>query len=164
MHQARLGGLVVRLRLAACIVLDPQTIAYSVQSLILALASGCDKHAQSAAAGLSLVEPVSAMDENSLKTATLFAIHKHIAVKCRDCNAAWLKCKQEHADPKECISVGSDVLKCVHDLCAPRPPCLPVHSLTSTPSCIYWNGYLHGESTALRYACREGGSAEFQYF
>jgi antirestriction protein len=56
------------------------------------------------------------MDATSLKTATLYAIHRHIAVKCKECNAAWLKCKAEHADPKDCLSAGRDIMKCVTDL------------------------------------------------
>ena len=64
------------------------------------------------------------MDENSLKTSTLYAIHKHIAVRCHKCNEAWLKCKQEHRDPKHCLDTGKEVLTCVNDLCVAHTwPC-----------------------------------------
>jgi antirestriction protein len=66
-------------------------------------------------------------DKESLRTATLYAIHKHIAVKCKECNAAWLKCKQDHADPKDCLQTGKEVIQCVNDLCAPLFPLCRAH-------------------------------------
>jgi hypothetical protein len=76
------------------------------------------------------------MDANSLKTATLYAIHKHIAVKCKDYNSAWLKCKEKNADPAKCISVGKDVMKCVTDLCAfNSSACELLKRLPKTPLC-----------------------------
>jgi antirestriction protein len=56
------------------------------------------------------------MNADSLKSGTLYAIHKHIAVKCKECNEAWLKCKEEHADPKHCTEVGKSILRCVNEL------------------------------------------------
>lgn len=57
------------------------------------------------------------MDGTSLKASTLYAIHKHMAVKCKACNKAWFDCKEKNEDPKECLAAGADVIHCVNKLC-----------------------------------------------
>lgn len=106
------------------------------------------------------------MDEESLKTSTLYAIHKHIAVKCKSSQEAWLACKREHADPKHCLSAGKDILNCVNslcDFCLPAQPCTAERSATTnvlqraSALCNYAFGVSSGCSlspTAVALGCR----------
>lgn len=46
-------------------------------------------------------------------SAVLMSTSKHIAMKCRDENFAFLKCKKDDANPEKCLDKGNQVTRCV---------------------------------------------------
>ncbi|KAL2928668.1 NADH dehydrogenase [ubiquinone] 1 alpha subcomplex subunit 8-A [Bienertia sinuspersici] len=58
------------------------------------------------AANASTAEPIPT-------SAVLMASSKHINIKCRDENVAFLKCKQKDPNPEKCLDKGQQVTRCV---------------------------------------------------
>jgi hypothetical protein len=53
-------------------------------------------------------------------SATLYAVHQHVATRCGDVSAAFLACKAGDQNPEVCLKQGAAVTTCVVGLCAPR--------------------------------------------
>jgi hypothetical protein len=53
-------------------------------------------------------------------SATLYAVHKHVASRCAGVSAAFLACKQGDQNPEVCLKQGAAVTGCVVGLCVPR--------------------------------------------
>ena len=52
-------------------------------------------------------------------SATLYAVHKHVAARCGDVSAAFMACKAADRNPEVCLKQGAAVTGCVVKLCAP---------------------------------------------
>ena len=57
-------------------------------------------------------------------SATLYAVHKHVAARCGDVSAAFMACKAADQNPEVCLKQGAAVTSCVVKLCAPGAPAL----------------------------------------
>lgn len=51
-------------------------------------------------------------------SAVLMSISKHIAVRCKKPNAAFIMCKKEDRNPEACLSQGNAVTSCTIDVYA----------------------------------------------
>ncbi|XP_078159549.1 NADH dehydrogenase [ubiquinone] 1 alpha subcomplex subunit 8-B-like [Carex rostrata] len=49
-------------------------------------------------------------------SSVLMAASKHIAVRCRSENVAFLNCKKKDTNPEKCLDKGRQVTRCVLDL------------------------------------------------
>ncbi|GAB4828822.1 hypothetical protein Ancab_018483 [Ancistrocladus abbreviatus] len=49
-------------------------------------------------------------------SAVLMASSKHIALRCRNENVAFLKCKKKDPNPETCLDKGQEVTRCVLSL------------------------------------------------
>lgn len=57
------------------------------------------------------------MEEESLPmSAVLMSISKHVAVKCRAQNKAFMECRSLGKNPSKCLEEGTQVTKCVIQL------------------------------------------------
>ena len=74
----------------------------------------------------------------------LMAANKHIAARCAEQNAAFMKCKREDPNPEVCLEKGAAVTGCVVNLCVPAscpaPPLLRLRALRSR-SAYNWHGH-----------------------
>jgi hypothetical protein len=52
-------------------------------------------------------------------SATLNAVHKHVALRCARVNSAFMACKAADNNPAACLAPGEAVTSCVVELCAP---------------------------------------------
>jgi hypothetical protein len=52
-------------------------------------------------------------------SATLYAVHKHVASRCGDVSAAFMACKAADQNPEVCLKQGAAVTSCVVKLCVP---------------------------------------------
>ena len=51
-------------------------------------------------------------------SAVLMSISKHIAIRCKKPNAAFIACKKEDRNPEACLSQGNAVTSCTIDVYA----------------------------------------------
>ena len=85
--------------------------------------------------------PVDALGEPIPTSSVLMAASKHIAVRCRPENVAFLNCKKKDPNPEKCLEKGRQVTSCVLSLwvrlprspltCAVRSPAARLDSLPS---------------------------------
>ncbi|KAL6901908.1 hypothetical protein ACP4OV_004784 [Aristida adscensionis] len=61
--------------------------------------------------------PVDASGEPIPTSSVLMAASKHIAVRCRPENVAFLNCKKKDPNPEKCLEKGRQVTRCVLSLC-----------------------------------------------
>jgi NADH dehydrogenase (ubiquinone) 1 alpha subcomplex subunit 8 len=60
--------------------------------------------------------PVDASGEPIPTSSVLMAASKHIAVRCRAENVAFLNCKKKDPNPEKCLEKGRQVTSCVFNL------------------------------------------------
>ncbi|KAM0843810.1 hypothetical protein ACQ4PT_057475 [Festuca glaucescens] len=60
--------------------------------------------------------PVDASGEPIPTSSVLMAASKHIAVRCRPENVAFLNCKKKDPNPEKCLEKGRQVTRCVFNL------------------------------------------------
>jgi NADH dehydrogenase (ubiquinone) 1 alpha subcomplex subunit 8 len=60
--------------------------------------------------------PVDASGDPIPTSSVLMAASKHIAVRCRPENVAFLNCKKKDPNPQKCLEKGRQVKRCVFDL------------------------------------------------
>ncbi|KAG8096380.1 hypothetical protein GUJ93_ZPchr0013g35173 [Zizania palustris] len=60
--------------------------------------------------------PVDASGEPIPTSSVLMAASKHIAVRCRPENVAFLNCKKKDPNPEKCLEKGRQVTRCVVSL------------------------------------------------
>ncbi|CAD6203221.1 unnamed protein product [Miscanthus lutarioriparius] len=60
--------------------------------------------------------PVDASGEPIPTSSVLMAASKHIAVRCRPENVAFLNCKKKDPNPEKCLEKGRQVTRCVLSL------------------------------------------------
>jgi NADH dehydrogenase (ubiquinone) 1 alpha subcomplex subunit 8 len=60
--------------------------------------------------------PVDASGEPIPTSSVLMAASKHIAVRCRAENFAFLNCKKKNPNPEKCLEMGRQVKSCVFNL------------------------------------------------
>ena len=61
---------------------------------------------------------MSEIDAPPPTSAVLMSISKHIAVRCKKPNAAFIVCKKEDRNPEACLSQGNAVTSCTIDVYA----------------------------------------------
>ncbi|XP_047338221.1 NADH dehydrogenase [ubiquinone] 1 alpha subcomplex subunit 8-B-like [Impatiens glandulifera] len=59
---------------------------------------------------------VDAAGEPIPTSAVLMSSARHIAISCKNENAAFIKCKKADANPEKCLDKGKQVTRCVFDL------------------------------------------------
>ncbi|KAK6913829.1 CHCH protein [Dillenia turbinata] len=60
-----------------------------------------------------MASAVDAVGDTIPTSAVLMASSKHIDIKCRAENIAFLKCKQKDQNPEKCLDKGHEVTRCV---------------------------------------------------
>jgi NADH dehydrogenase (ubiquinone) 1 alpha subcomplex subunit 8 len=56
------------------------------------------------------------MAERRMRSAELYAIAKHLAIKCHKEEVAFMSCKEEYKHPEDCLQEGKAVTSCAHSL------------------------------------------------
>eukprot|EP00262_Sarcandra_glabra_P005203 TRINITY_DN16555_c1_g1_i1.p1 TRINITY_DN16555_c1_g1~~TRINITY_DN16555_c1_g1_i1.p1 ORF type:complete len:108 (+),score=6.96 TRINITY_DN16555_c1_g1_i1:299-622(+) len=60
-----------------------------------------------------MTSTIDAAGEPIPTSAVLMAASKHIAVKCRSENMAFIQCKKKDPNPEKCLHKGQEVTQCV---------------------------------------------------
>jgi NADH dehydrogenase (ubiquinone) 1 alpha subcomplex subunit 8 len=63
-----------------------------------------------------MASTVDATGEPITTSSVLMAASKHIALRCRSENVAFLNCKKKDGNPEKCLDKGRQVTRCVLDL------------------------------------------------
>jgi|TARA_B110000977_G_scaffold17078_1_gene20813 NADH dehydrogenase (ubiquinone) 1 alpha subcomplex subunit 8 len=59
---------------------------------------------------------MSGADDGVATSSVLFAVHKHLQLRCAQRSAAYLACKKNNQDPAACLEEGAKVTGCMIDL------------------------------------------------
>ncbi|PKA66900.1 NADH dehydrogenase [ubiquinone] 1 alpha subcomplex subunit 8-A [Apostasia shenzhenica] len=70
-------------------------------------------------------------------SAVLMAASKHLAVKCRSENLAFIKCKKKDPNPEKCLDKGREVTHCVLNLLKSLHQTCP-KELDAYAGCLYY--------------------------
>jgi hypothetical protein len=68
------------------------------------------------ASHLAGISSAAAMADRRATSSELYAMSKHLAVKCSQPEVAYLNCKDKHSHPEDCLQEAKAVIKCSENL------------------------------------------------